>query len=111
MTMLMHLIQRYLEPSKTNHRQGCHIGQMGLQSEIETQWSSRKMQSTLCGKKFQLSGRTRLFWDYSVKQGHVKHQFDIKTVALPNRLKRLSETATRIFEAMIRWRENSMPIE
>ena len=39
---------------------GRHTGQMGLQSEIRTQWSSRQIQSTLCGERLQTSGRTGL---------------------------------------------------
>ena len=42
--------QRDLEPSETTDRQERHTGQMGLQSEIGTQWSSGQIQSTLCGE-------------------------------------------------------------
>ena len=52
--------QRDLEPSDTTHRQGRHTGQLGLQCEIGSQWSSGQIQGTLRGKKFQKGGRTRL---------------------------------------------------
>ena len=52
--------QRDLEPSETTHRQGRHTGQMGLQSEIETQWSTELIQSALCGERLQTSGKTGL---------------------------------------------------
>ena len=56
--------QRDLGPSETTNRQGRHTGQMGLQIEIGTQWSSRQIQSTLCGEGLQTSGRTGLLWDF-----------------------------------------------
>ena len=52
--------QRDLEPSETTHRQGRHTGQMGLKSEIGTQWSSGQIQGALCGERLQTSGRTGL---------------------------------------------------
>ena len=45
---------------KALHNKGRHTGQMGLHSEIGTQWSSRQIQSTLCGQRLQTSGRTGL---------------------------------------------------
>ena len=52
--------QRDLGPSETTHRQGRHTGKMGLQSEIETRWSSQQIQSTLCSERLQTSGRSGL---------------------------------------------------
>ena len=54
------LRQRELEPSEIIHREGRHTGQMGLQSEIGTQWLSGQIQSTLCGERFQTGGKTGL---------------------------------------------------
>ena len=86
--------QRDLGPSETTHRQ---TRQMGLQSEIETQWSSRQIQNTLCGESFkQVEGldyfetfaptckpeTLRILIQLSAKQGHVMHQFDVKTAFL-----------------------------
>ena len=56
--------QRDLEPSETTNRQGRHTGQMGLQSEIGTQWSSGQIQSALCGERLQTSERTGLLWNF-----------------------------------------------
>ena len=56
--------QRDMGPRETTHRQGHHTGQMGLKSEIGIQWSSRQIQSRLCGKKLQTRGRTGLLWDF-----------------------------------------------
>ena len=86
--------QRDLEPSETTHRQGRHTGHLGLQIEIGTQWSRRQIQSAQCSERLQTSGRTGLFDTFgptckpqtfrillqlSKTQGHVMHQFDIKT--------------------------------
>ena len=49
--------QQKLEPSETTHRQGRLTGQMGLQREIGTHWSSVQMQSTLCGERLQTGER------------------------------------------------------
>ena len=57
--------QRDLEPSETTHRQGRHTGQMGLQSEYGTQWSSGQIQCTLCGERRQTTGRTGQLWDFA----------------------------------------------
>ena len=89
--------QRDLEPSETTHRQGRHIGPMGLQSEIGTQWSSHKFKLRYVAKDFkQVEGLDyyetfaptckpetfRILFQQSAKQCDVMHQFDVKTVFL-----------------------------
>ena len=89
--------QRDLEPSETTHRERRQTGQMGLQSEIRTHCQVDKYKAGCVAKGFKhVEGLDyfetfaptckpdtfRILPQLSAKQGHVMHQFDVKTAFL-----------------------------